>query len=410
MELAFEWFISRRYVFSRKRERLTGVIANISVLAIAIGVAALIVVIAVMTGFQQILKEKILSVNPHVVVEKVQGPFVEYEGLEQKIRTFFEENDLPLESLYPFVSLQGLLLSGQGEAGVILKGLPFSKAKEFKTLRLISGNFTASSKSPYPILLGKRLAERLGVTVGDRVRFLYPRGRMTPLGLLPRFVPFEVAGIFETGLYDYDLSLALVSLSVAQKISGEGKRVTGLEIKLVDPFLSGEVVQKLSQSLGYTYYVVDWQTLNRSLFSALKLEKTGMFVVLTLIVVVAAFNIVAALVMLVSEKRPDIALLKALGATEKNILRIFLFSGFLLGIMGTALGLSLGLSLCAVLSRYPVIKLPGDVYPVDYLPVRVEFWDVATIVFSALILSLLAAIFPARQAAKLPPAEVLRYG
>ncbi|OAQ20519.1 lipoprotein-releasing ABC transporter permease subunit [Thermosulfurimonas dismutans] len=410
MGLAFEWFISRRYVFSRKRERLTGVIANISVLAIAIGVAALIVVIAVMTGFQQILKEKILSVNPHVVVEKVQGPFVEYEGLEQKIRTFFEENDFPLESLYPFVSLQGLLLSGQGEAGVILKGLPFSKAKELKTLRLISGNFTASSQSPYPILLGKRLAERLGVTVGDRVRFLYPRGRMTPIGLLPRFVPFEVAGIFETGLYDYDLSLALVPLSVAQKISGEGKRVTGLEIKLVDPFLSREVVQKLSRSLGYTYYVVDWQTLNRSLFSALKLEKTGMFVVLTLIVVVAAFNIVAALVMLVSEKRPDIALLKALGATEKNILRIFLFSGFLLGIMGTALGLILGLSLCAVLSRYPVIKLPGDVYPVDYLPVRVEFLDVATIVFSALILSLLAAIFPARQAAKLPPAEVLRYG
>jgi len=407
---AFEWFISRRYVFSRKRERLTGVIANISVLAIAIGVAALIVVIAVMTGFQQVLKEKILSMNPHVVVEKVQGPFVEYEGLERKIRTFFEENGLPLESLYPFVSLQGLLLSGQGEAGVILKGLPLSQARESKTLRLISGEFIEASQIPYPVVLGRRLAERLGVTVGDRVRFLYPRGRVTPFGLLPRFVPFEVAGIFETGLYDYDLSLALVSLPVAQKIEGKGQRVTGLEIKLGDPFLSGEVAPKLSQVLGYTYYVVDWQTLNRSLFSALKLEKIGMFVVLTLIIVVAAFNIVAALVMLVSEKRPDIALLKALGATEMNILRIFLFSGLLLGLTGTALGLLLGLSLCAVLARYPVIELPGDVYPVDYLPVKVEFGDVATIVVSALILSLLAAVFPARQAAKLPPAEVLRYG
>ncbi len=156
--------------------------------------------------------------------------------------------------------------------------------------------------------------------------------------------------------------------------------------------------------------MVDWQTLNRSLFSALKLEKTGMFVVLTLIVVVAAFNIVAALIMLISEKRPDIALLKALGATERTILRLFLWCGLLLGGLGTGLGLSLGLALCAFLARYPVIRLPGDVYPVDYLPVRVEALDVTIIVISALILTLLAALFPARQAAKLPPAEVLRHG
>ncbi len=410
MALGFEWFVARRYVFSRKRERLTGVIANISVAGITIGVAALIVVIAVMTGFQEILRERILSVSPHIIVEKVGGPFVEYSKVAQKIKTQAEKEKWPLENLYPFISLQGLLLAPAGESGVILKGLPFEEVRRLHTLKLIAGEIELSEESPYPLLLGRRLANRLGVSVGDRLRFLYPQGHMTPFGLLPRFIPFRVAGIFETGLYDYDLSLALVPLAVARKIYGENRGVTGLEIKLQDPFVSGKITKQLRKSLGYTYYVVDWQTLNRSLFSALKLEKAGMFVVLTLIVVVAAFNIVAALVMLVSEKRPDIALLKALGATEVRIRRIFLLSGFLLGILGTLGGLALGLFLCAILSRYPVIRLPSDVYPVDYLPVKVEALDVITIVFCALILTLLAAVFPARQAAKLPPAEVLRYG
>ncbi len=409
MALGFEWFVARRYVFSRKRNRLTGVIANISVAGITIGVAALIVVIAVMTGFQDILKEKILSANPHVVVERLGGPFVEFAKVQSRIQKKAEKEGFLIEEIYPFVSQQGLVISSSGEAGVILKGLPFEMARRMKTLRIISGRLTSETEPP-PVLLGKRLAERLGVSVGDRVRFLLPRGRVTPLGLMPRFSTLKVVGIFETGLYDFDLSLALVPLPVAQKIGGLGAGVTGLEIKLRDPFKAHDLARKLSAALGYPYYVVDWQTLNRSLFSALKLEKTGMFVVLTLIVVVAAFNIVAALVMLVSEKRPDIALLKVLGATERIILRVFLLSGILLGAIGTSLGLGLGLALCAFLSRYPVIKLPSDVYPVDYLPVRVEASDVVIIVISALVLTLLAALFPARQAAKLPPAEVLRHG
>ncbi len=409
MGLGFEWFVARRYVFSRKRNRLTGVIANISMAGIAIGVAALIVVIAVMTGFQDILKEKILSANPHVVVERLGGPFVEFSRVKDRIEKMARKEGFSLEAIYPFVSRQGLMISPAGEAGVVLKGLPFEKVREMRALRMVSGGLGPEGETS-PVLLGKRLAERLGVSVGDRVRFLLPRGRVTPLGLMPRFTTLRVVGIFETGLYDFDLSLALVPLPVAQKIAGLGAGVTGLEIKLRDPFRAHDLARRLSTALGYPYYVVDWQTLNRSLFSALKLEKTGMFVVLTLIVVVAAFNIVAALVMLVSEKRPDIALLKVLGATERIILRVFLLSGILLGGIGTGLGLGLGLALCAFLSRYPVIKLPSDVYPVDYLPVRVEAWDVTIIVVSALVLTLLAALFPARQAAKLPPAEVLRHG
>lgn len=406
--MGFEWFVARRYVLSRKRNRLTALIANISVVGIAIGVAALIVVIGVMTGFQDILKEKILSLNPHLVIERFSGPFVEYREVAQRVRRFARKEGVVLEKIYPFVSEQGLLLSGAGEAGAVLKGLPLEILPRMKALKLLSGNYTAAGKLP-PLLLGRRLAERLGVTVGDRVRFLLPRGWVTPLGLLPRFRTFLVSGIFETGLYDYDSSLALTSLTVARKaLSLSG--VTGLEIKLRDPFEAYHLSRRLSQALGYPYYVTDWQTLNQSLFSAFKLEKTGMFVVLTLIVVVAAFNIVAALVMLVSEKRPDIALLKALGATEGRVLRIFLFSGLLLGSLGIGAGLALGLSLATFLAHYPVIRLPSDVYPVDYLPVRVEALDVAVIVISALVLTLAAALFPARQAAKTPPAEVLRHG
>jgi len=408
MGLAFEWFVARRYVFSRKRNRLTGVIANISVAGIAIGVAALIVVIAVMTGFQDILRDKILSANPHLVVERLEGPFVEFAGVERRLRTESRKTGIRIEDVYPFVSEQGLMISSTGQAGVILKGLPPEALRRMRVLRLVSGSLPPGRDSG--VLLGRRLAERLGVSVGDRVRFLLPRGRVTPLGLMPRFSTLEVVGIFETGLYDYDLSLALTSLSVARRIGGLGAGVTGIEVKLRDPFEAHRLARHLATTLGYPYYVVDWQTLNRSLFSALKLEKTGMFVVLTLIVVVAAFNIVAALVMLVSEKRPDIALLKVLGATERTIMRVFLLSGTLLGALGTGIGLTLGLLLCAVLARYPVIKLPSDVYPVDYLPVRVEALDVSIIVISALMLTLLAALFPARQAAKLPPAEVLRHG
>ncbi len=409
MGFSFEWFVARRYVFSRKRDRLTGVIANISVAGITIGVAALIVVIAVMSGFQDILKEKILSANPHLVVERVFGPFTEFKKISRRLEELARRKGVKLEGIYPFISEQGLLISSSGEAGVFLKGIPLEEVRHLKTLHLLSGELTDKG-SPPPVFLGRRLAERLRVSVGDRVRLLLPQGRITPLGLMPRFVTLRVAAIFETGLYDYDLSLALAPLSTARRVTGTPEAVTGLEIKLHNPFQARKLARFIRTNLGYPYYVVDWQTLNRSLFSALKLEKTGMFVVLTLIVVVAAFNIVAALIMLISEKRPDIALLKALGATERTILRLFLWCGLLLGGLGTGLGLSLGLALCAFLARYPVIRLPGDVYPVDYLPVRVEALDVTIIVISALILTLLAALFPARQAAKLPPAEVLRHG
>ncbi len=409
MNLSFEWFVAKRYVFSKKRQRFTSIIANISVAGISIGVASLIVVISIMTGFQETLKEKILSITPHVMVEKTLEAFRDPERVVEQLRNYYRSEGFEVERLYPYVSFQGVLLSSAAEAGVVLKGVPVEELSKSGALKLVKGNYPENTGSaPYSVILGRRLAELLGVSVGDHLRFLFPKGMITPFGIIPKFVSMKVSGIFETGLYDYDVSFAFMPLEDARRINGGA--VTGIEVMLRDPFASREVASLTSLLLGYSFYVTDWQTLNRSLFSALKLEKTGMFVALTLIVVVAAFNIIAALVMLVSEKRPDIAILKAMGATDGTILRIFVLAGLLLGVTGTALGLVLGLLLCAVLSRYPVIKLPSDVYPVDYLPVRVEVLDVLVILSCAVTLTLIAAVFPARQAAKLPPAEVLRYG
>jgi len=237
-----------------------------------------------------------------------------------------------------------------------------------------------------------------------------PEGQITPFGFLPKIKTLEVVGIFETGLFDFDATLAFIPLGLGQKLAGLKDAVSFLEVRLNDPLAAREFAQELASRLGFPYWVIDWYRMNANLFSALKLEKAAMFVILTLIILVAAFNIIAALIMLVGEKRTDIAILKSMGACDRSILRIFMLTGFLLGVVGTGVGVSGGLFLCYVIARYPVIKLPSDVYYVDRLPVLVQSFDVITIALCALVLALLATIYPARQAAKLPPAEVLRYG
>lgn len=281
----------------------------------------------------------------------------------------------------------------------------------FTSLRIIDGSLSALKEVSSPgIVIGKRLANSLGVRVGDKVRLIISQGRITPFGLLPKIKTFQVVGVFQTGLYEFDSSLAFISLHVAQHLLDLNHAVTLLEVRLSDPFYATKFANLLTKKLGFPYWVIDWRQMNASLFSALKLEKMAMFVILTLIVLVAVFNIVAALIMLVSEKRADIAILKSMGACDASILRIFMFTGFLLGVIGVGFGMLGGLGLCLFIAHYPIIKLPTDIYYVDHLPVLVEPFDVTIIGISALILALLATIYPARQAAKLPPAEVLRYG
>ncbi len=422
----FEWYVAFRYIVSGKRHRFTSFISIMAVVGVAIGVMALIVVIAVMAGFQKELRDRLIGINAHITVQRLGGEIINYQALAQEIaKTHLKkrglsglwarlrgEGEVKVKAVLPCVTLQGLLSSAQGQAGVVIRGVEPRKAQEvFTSLRMDGGSLSALNKGAPPgIVLGKRLAASLGVMIGDRVRLIVPQGRATPFGLLPRIKTFQVVGIFETGLYEFDASLAFISLATAQQLLQIGQAVTMLEVRLNDPFYATEFSKVLSAKLGFPYWVIDWRRMNASLFSALKLEKMAMFIILTLIVLVAAFNIVAALIMLVSEKRPDIAILKSMGACDRSILRIFMLTGLLLGALGMILGVAGGLGICLLLARYPLIKLPTDVYFVDHLPVLVQPFDVTVISVSALILALLATIYPARQAAKLPPAEVLRYG
>ncbi len=422
----FEWFIATRYIISGKRHRFTSFISFMAMLGVAIGVMALIVVIAVMAGFQKELKDRLIGINAHVLVQRLGGEIYNYTELAQEIKAFKlrkeglsgvwarlrGQGEVKVTAVLPCINLQGLLSSGNGQAGVVVRGVdPALANRVFTSVHFDEGGFSGlRAHDPPGIVLGKRLASSLGVSVGDRVRLIVPQGRATPFGLLPKIKTFQVVGLFETGLYEFDASLAFVSLPVAQSLLGLRDAVTMLEVRLNDPFYAAAFGKALAQKLGFPYWVIDWHRMNASLFSALKLEKLAMFVILTLIVLVAAFNIVAALIMLVSEKREDIAILKSMGAADASILRIFVLTGFLLGATGVILGVLGGLGLCLFLSRYPLIKLPTDVYYVDHLPVLVQPFDVTIIALSALVLALLATIYPARQAAKLPPAEVLRYG
>jgi lipoprotein-releasing system permease protein len=262
----------------------------------------------------------------------------------------------------------------------------------------------------YPgIILGKELANNLGVRVGEYLTIISPAGRLTPMGQTPKSKLFKVVGIIESGMFEYDNTLAYIDLPVAQQFLGVGDTVTGIEARVSDIYKAGEIAEALKKRLGPPFYVSDWIKMNSNFFSALKLEKVVMFVILTLIILVASFNIVSSLTMLVMEKGRDIAILKAMGATTASIRKIFVLEGFLIGICGTGLGLLAGSILCNMLQKYKFIELPPDVYHISTLPVKMEGFDLAAIAIAAMCISLVATLYPSRKAARLDPAEALRY-
>jgi lipoprotein-releasing system permease protein len=260
------------------------------------------------------------------------------------------------------------------------------------------------------IILGKELAGILGVSVGDMVYLISPTGIISPIGHLPSMKQFEVKGLFESGIHDYDGSFAYVNISDAQKILRMGDSITGIEIRVDDIDLARKIAEKIVKDLGFPYWTRDWTQMNKNLFSALKLEKTVMFIILTLIVLVAALNIASTLIMMVMEKTRDIAILKAMGATDKSIRRIFVFKGMIIGSVGTSLGVCAGYLLCKLLEKYKFIDLPGDVYYITTLPVRLVAFDVLLIASAALVICFLATLYPAHQASKLNPVEAIRHG
>jgi len=408
--MPFELYIALRYLLTRRKNSFISAISLISVIGVALGVSALIVVLGVMTGFSNNLRDKILGVNAHMVVNLAQGPFSQYKQHSQELKKIPQ-----IKGVMPFIYTEVMLSTRNGVKGAALRGIEPETAAQVLTLKedMVDGNLEEmAEKDGRPgIIIGSALASRLAVSKGDTLNMLTPSGRKSSMGFVPEIKIFQVAGIFDTGMYEYDSSLAYVSLSSAQQILGfEGDLITGLEIRLEDAFAAGQVKEKVQKKLGnYPFVIRTWMEMNQSLFSALKLEKTAMGVILVMIVLVGSFSIITTLIMLVMEKRQDIAVLMSMGALPKNISRIFIWQGLMIGFLGTFCGYLFGLGLSLLLRKYEFIRLPEDVYYMDHLPIDLNVLDLSLIGLVAMALCFLATIYPARQAAGLNPANILRY-
>lgn len=411
-----EFDIAWRYLRSRRGSKLLSFISVIAIGGVIVGVSALIVVMGVMNGLQRDLREKILIGSPDIRV-------LSY-GEDLKIadwRTVMDrvKREQGVTAVAPFVLTQGLLSTGHDYVeGAYVSGIePQARGTvDVTSIRqhATQGDFRFASSDGQQrgVVLGKLLAERLNAYPQDTVTIMTISGtklnRATGT-FVPRPVRFEVTGIFETGMYEYDNAYVYMSLAAAQDIAGLDSSVTGLEVKTTDRWRAPEIAPALAQRLGFPYRTVDWQEQNSSLFQALKLEKLGMGVILLLIVVVAAFNIVSNLTMVVADKTKEIGILKAMGMTARSVRRVFLTQGLVIGFAGTFLGLALGLVVSVALGKYKLIKLDPAIYFIDHLPVTTEWSDVALTVLASVLIAGLATLYPAQQAAKLYPIEAIRH-
>jgi lipoprotein-releasing system permease protein len=412
--MSFELFIGGRYLRAKQKQAFISLITILSVAGVAVGVMALIVVIAVMAGFEADLKSRILGGQPQVILKRHGGAFTEYRQVLEEV-----EQIEGVEAATPFILSQIMLRAKHGASGAVLRGIdPESAGRVMTTLQQVNlPEPTAVEVSPKGvpqipgIVLGRELARNLGVVEGDVIYLISPRGPLSPIGHVPAMKQFRVTGFFESGMYDYDQTFAYINIKDAQKIMRMGNAVSGLDIRVTDIYEARNIAQKITAKLKFPFWAMDWMQMNRNLFKALKLERRVMFVILTLIILVAAFNIASSLIMMVMGKTRDIAILKAMGATEASIRKIFVFNGMVIGTFGTMLGLCLGLILCTLLKHIDVHELAGDIYYfTTSLPVKLELINVASIMVAALLICFLATLYPARQASKLNPVEAIRYG
>lgn len=406
----YEWFISRRYLRAKHQHGFISLISLISVAGITVGVIALIVVLAVYAGFTTGLRDQILGLNSHIIVQSYQGPIRDYRQVREQILATSK-----VEAATPYLYTQTLISSTAGGHGVVLRGISPATAAGVVKLpeQMITGSLEDLRQPPDSalpnIILGKNLAAQLRVQPGFKVRLISPSGPLTPMGVIPRIKTCRVSGIFETGMYEYDSTIAYMALDEVQRFLGLEDVVHGLEVKVAEKELDNadNIAKALKKKLGVEFAVKDWMQMNYNLFAAFKLEKIGMFIAVALIILVAALNIVSALVMVVMEKTRDIAILKSMGATSRSIMRIFFLQGAVIGLTGTTLGTLGGLGLCQLLARYQFIELPSNVYPMTTLPIKVLPMDVAIIAISSIIITLLATLYPSWKAAQVHPAEVL---
>lgn len=405
---SFEWFVGRRYLRAKRKQKFISLITLISILGVAVGVLALIVVLSVFTGFTEGLRDQIIGVNAHALVQRFGTPLDDIDQLASQV-----ESVPGVEATTPYIYGQALITSTAASTGVVLRGIDPTSATRVINIgeKMLAGALTdLDSPGEVPgIVLGRDMARQLQVGLGDRVRLISPNGPLSPGGILPRIRTCAVVGIFETGMYEYDSTMGFLNLDTARSLADLDQGAHGLEVRMTNVDRADRTAAAIREALGPQYSVRDWMQLNQNLFAALKLEKLGIFIALDLIILVAALNIISALIMVVMEKNRDIAILKSMGATTRSIMRIFFYQGAVIGLAGTALGVSGGLGLCALLKRYKFIELPSNVYPMSTMPIKVVPLEVTVIALSALLITLLATLYPSWKASRVRPAEALSY-
>lgn len=415
--MQYELFIGLRYLRARRRETFISLITIISILGVLIGVMTLNVVMAVMTGFEEVLRDRLLGINAHVAVVKSGDSMTEYRKLIDEVM-----KERGVLAAAPSVYGQVMVSSGGRVSGVVVRGIDPDRVNRVIDIQqyIKEGSLTAL-KTPHRLLvegrsvslpgviLGKRLAGQLRVMVGDPLQMISPLATPTVLGMVPKVRRFIVAGLFDSGMHEYDATLVYMNLTDAQQFFEMGDAVSSIEIRVQDVYRAQEVAGRIQQKLGLPYWAEDWSRLWPNLFSALKLEKTVYFLVLLLMVLIGAFNIISTLIMVVMEKRKDIAILLSMGATRRSIRRIFLIKGCVIGTVGTLLGVLFGYGICLLIERYQFIELPKDVFLISTVPVRIYLSNFVLVALTSFFICLLASIYPARHAAKLDPVEIIRY-
>ncbi len=414
MALPYELMVGLRYTRAKRRNHFISFISMISMLGIALGVAALIVVLSVMNGFQTELRGRILAVVSHIQISGANGEMADWQGVAEQART-----QPGVLAAAPFVQAQGMLSFGQAVRGAMVRGVVpdlEDKVVDFRT-HMKEGSLDSLSADSFNIVLGSELARALGIFVGDKVTVIAPQGVVTPAGVIPRLKTFKVSGIFEVGMFEYDSGLALIGMADAQLLYRLEDRVSGVRLKLDDLFKAPAIARQLANRLDTAAYISDWTRSHANFFRAVQIEKNMMFIILSLIVAVAAFNIVSTLVMAVTDKQSDIAILRTLGASPGSVMAIFMVQGALIGFIGLGLGVAGGVVLALNVDIVvPFIErllgtqfMSKEVYYISNLPSELRWDDVMTITGVSFVLSLVATIYPSWRASRVNPAEALRY-
>jgi lipoprotein-releasing system permease protein len=407
LDLPFELFIASRYLLARRKQAFISLISLISAIGVAVGVMALLITLALMTGLQGELRDRMVGSTAHVYVFRAGG-FTDVDAEVQRLR------GVPrVQGVAPVALGPALAKGASGEAFITVKGVVPALEASVTELEKSLQSGTLEALTPQPgsppgVLLGKDLAEKLGASVHDSIEVLTPEGTLTPFGVLPRTQVLKVVGVFSLGLFEFDGSYGYVHLSVAERLFGKSNP-DFIELRVDDLFKAREVADSVPVHLGSLYMAQDWADMNKALFSALWLEKIAMAITIGLIVMVAALNIIASLILLVMEKTRDIAILKTMGSSATSIRRIFVLQGLIIGLIGTTAGALAGCTLIYVLDRYQLVRIPLDVYQIAHMPFRLQPFDFVVVIISAVLICFLATIYPARQASKLDPAQALRY-